>query len=121
MRTLNARTEMNDNKMLITILFYDVFFLFSSIKTENNNLNGHSGPWIDCWSKWKSEKMRIKRGAYETFKHISQLNWKQWQFQKPETHQKKNLLWWLGNYSTIITSIVYVQVAQPTSQQIKYS
>lgn len=48
MRTLNARTEMNDNKMLITILFYDVFFLFSSIKTENNNLNGHSGLWIDC-------------------------------------------------------------------------
>lgn len=47
MRTLNARTEMNDNKMLITILFYDVF-LFSSVKTENNNLNGHSGPWIDC-------------------------------------------------------------------------
>lgn len=65
--------------------------------------------------------MGIKRGAYETFKHISQLNWKQWQFQKPETHQKKNLLWWLGNYSTIIASIVYVQVAQPTSQQIKYS
>lgn len=28
MRTLNARTEMNDNKMFITILFYDVFFIF---------------------------------------------------------------------------------------------
>lgn len=122
MRTLNARTEMNDNKMLITILFYDVFFLFSSIKTENNNLNGHSGPWIDCWSKWKSEKMRIKRGAYETFKHISQLNWKQWQFQKPETHQQKKTYCDDSEITArLSTSIAYVQVAQPTSQQIKYS
>lgn len=34
MRTLNARTEMNDNKMLITILFYDVFFLFLQLKQK---------------------------------------------------------------------------------------